>query len=169
MAKETNKRLDKLAVNVSLIAMARMADMLSAPKKLDELKRLPAYVKDGVVYDFEDREFWGTNSADGEIFSVEKVLKTQAVTSALKRDYTQALHKWIAGDTEPTKPAKEEKTKEDKPETDGTVDLVGDVKTLLDDGKLKKANKLIKDNPDHPKFKKAKKLYKKAVKAKESE
>ena len=166
---------DIVAVNV---AIRTMVDILNSPKKIDELKRLPAYVKDGTIYDFEDRKFWNTKSEDGEIFSVEKVLKAQAVTSALKRDYTNALMKWISDDegggetTEPVKPKKAKKVKDEVDEAleaDIEINFMSDVKELLEAGKLKKANKLIKDNAGHSKAKKAKKLYKKAVKAKEVE
>ncbi len=79
MKEKNNNRADVLAVNVAFRAMATM---LQAPKKIDELKRLPAYVKDGVIYDFEGRKFWNTNAEDCEIFNVERVLKAQAVTKA---------------------------------------------------------------------------------------
>ena len=152
-------RVDRLHSN---LAFRAMSDMLNLPKKIDELKVLPAYVKDGEVFDFNGRSFGETYKADGEIFSVEKVNNAQAVTSALKRDYTKALNEWMETSEEEakddTKPAEHE---------EADIDLVADVKALLDEGKLKKANRLIKDNPDHPKAKKAKKLYKKAVKATE--
>ena len=167
-----NNRADVLAVNVAFRAMA---GMLQSPKKIDELKRLPAYVKDGVIYDFEDRKFWATNAEDGEIFKIDRVLNAQAVTVAIKRDYVKALEEWLGGDestdNEAEEPAVDEtpEPKKDKKSKDAEVtpefNLKDEVKNLLHLGRYKKANKLIKDNDGHPDYKKAKKLYKKAMKA----
>lgn len=181
MAKHTKKeipkgelnRVDKLHAN---LAFGAMSMMLNLPKKIDELKCLPAYVKDGEVFDFNDRSFGATYKPDGEIFSVEKVNGAQAVTQALKNNYTKALNEWMkvseddAKTEQAEKPKKEKKSKsEDDTADEPELDLVANVTGLLNEGKLKKANKLIKENPDHPKAKKAKKLYKKAVKAKGDE
>jgi len=161
-----NMRAELLAINVATVAMS---GMLNAPKKIDELKLCVAQVKDGVAYDFNGKKLWNVNCDDIEIFSIEKVNKTQAVTVALKRDYTQALRDWgqsLTGETvAPEKvdtvapiipPTKDEVTPE--------FNLKDEIKNLVHLGKLKKAKKLIGDNENHPDFKKAKKILKKASK-----
>lgn len=161
--------IDRLVAN---LAFGAMAEMLLLPKKIDELKKLPAYVKDGEVYDFNDRSFGKTYKPDGEIFSVERVRTQQAVTQAIKTAYIKALTEWMETSEDDAKAGAEPK-KVKKPKVEDTeegsdednvptIDLVSMVTALLDEGKIKKANKLVKDNPDHPKIKKAKKLVKKS-------
>lgn len=170
-----NIRAELLAINVATVAMS---GMLNAPKKIDELKLCVAQVKDKVAYDFNGKKLWNVNCDDIEIFSIDKVLKTQAVTVALKRDYTLAILAWAktllgndAEETEPVDEVKEPKAKEPKAkkvkeaEVTPEFNLKDEIKNLLHLGRYKKANKLIKDNAGHPDYKKAKKLYKKAMKA----
>ena len=158
-----------------------MVELLNAPKTIDVMRKMPAYVEDGEVYDFNGRSFGGTDKPDGPIFKqIERVKTTQAVTAALKRDYTNALGEWLNDDKgaeedaveKPKKKSKDDKATKEPSEADAAqptteegeeLDLVAAVTGLLDAGKLKKAKKMIKDNEDHPKIKKAKKLYKKAV------
>ncbi len=178
-----NIRAELLAINVATVAMS---GMLNAPKKIDELKLCVAQVKDKVAYDFNGKKLWNVNCDDIEIFSIEKVNKTQAVTVALKRDYTLALMAWgtsLTGDAnEKTEPeaedesapvSKENKGKKSKKVSEKEVkedevtpefNLKDEIKNLVHLGKLKKAKKLIGDNENHPDFKKAKKILKKASK-----
>ena len=175
MAKNTNKEIPKGELNrvdrlVANLAFSAMAELLLLPKKIDELKKLPAYVKDGEVYDFNDRSFGKTYKEDGEIFDVARVLKTQAVTQALKTAYVKALNLWMevseedakTGDSKPSDDAEvvEEPAEEAKPATDGEIDLLKSVVKLLKKDDIKGAKKLVKANKDHPKYKKAKKLIK---------
>ena len=157
-----NIRGEMLAINVATVAMS---GMLNAPKKIDELKLCVAQVKDGVAYNFNGEKLWNVNCDDIEIFSIEKVNKTQAVTVALKRDYTQALLNWgqsLTGET--VAPEKSNTVAPTKDEVTPEFNLKDEIKNLVHLGKLKKAKKLIGDNENHPDFKKAKKILKKASK-----
>jgi len=158
-----NIRAELLAINVATVAMS---GMLNAPKKIDELKLCVAQVKDGVAYNFNGDKLWNVNCDDIEIFSIEKVNKTQAVTVALKRDYTQALLNWgnsLTGETEAPEVV-EAQDSESPAEVTPEFNLKDEIKNLVHLGKLKKAKKLIGDNESHPDFKKAKKILKKASK-----
>ena len=159
---------------------------LNSPKVIDILKNQPAYVKDGMVYDFHDVAICRDHTKGGDciIFDGEKglarVKSVQAVTSALKRDYTKACTLWNNGGVDaelpeekedvvkkPKKKAKTSKGNDDRPEpteVSTKFDLVGTVESLLSDGKLKKAKKLIGEHEDDADYKKAKKLLKKASK-----
>ncbi len=155
-----NIRAELLAINVATVAMS---GMLNATKKIDELKLCVDKVKDKVAYNFNGDKLWNVNCDDIEIFSIEKVNKTQAVTVALKRDYTQALLDWgksLTGETVEPEAEPEEVVEEVTPE----FNLKDEIKNLVHLGKLKKAKKLIGDNENHPDFKKAKKILKKASK-----
>lgn len=121
-----------------------MVEMLNQSKKIDELKLMPAYVKDGEVFDFNNRLLSKTSKADGEIFNVDKVITTQAVTAVLKKNYTTALTEWL-----------------DSP-NEVSINLVGLVVNLIENDEFKGAKQLVKDNKEHTDYKKAKKLIKNA-------
>jgi len=155
-----------------------MVELLNAPKVKDIIMKMPSHVKDGKVIDFNGRSFGDTDMADGAIFpKPERVHNCQAVTSALKRDYTKALKEWLdeeQGEGQTNEDVAEKpKTKKKAPTTDDdaveqdvatpTLDLVGEVKKLLKADNVKGAKKLLKANKEHPKFDKAKKKYDKAV------
>lgn len=168
-----------------------MVELLNEPKVIEVMRKMPAQVKKGEVLDFNGRSFGGTDKPDGYIFGGEKEFKrvneTQAVTFALKRDYTKALKDWLDGEApkedsattdkdgkdDAKKPKKKKKTsKTDDDSAEQTMepeafDLVGEVESLLSDGKLKKSRKLVRDNADHVNIKKAKKIIKKYEKASE--
>lgn len=157
-----------------------MVELLNAPKVKDQLMKMPSEVKKGEVLDFNGRSFGATDKPDGLIFpKTERVLNCQAVTSALKRDYTKALKEWLDGEAEatdetgennveePTKKSKKKKTSEtddDRPEPTEEFNIVAEVKELLSNGKMKKAKKLVElhEGMGTPKCKKAKKLIEKA-------
>ncbi len=163
-----------------------MVELMNAPKTKDVMMMMPAYVKDGGVYDFNDRLFGGAgDKPDGLIFAKpERVHNAQAITSALKRDYTKALKEWLddeadSKESETKKSTKKEKASTDeKPEKkakkkkpDGAsaddepkFDLVAEVNGLLEVGKVKKAKKLIAEHEDDANYKTLKKVIKKASK-----
>lgn len=151
---------------------AVMVELLNQPKTIDVMRKMPAYVKDGEVYDFNDRSFGATDKPDGNIFKdIERVQTVQAVTAALKRDYTAALAEWL-GDVDSNSPVKKsvEKSKaereevaEPEAEIETDIDLVAEVKMLVQNEKFKKAKKLIKGfDGDEKVIKKAKKILKAA-------
>jgi len=159
-----------------------MVELLNAPKVKDQLMKMPSQVKKGEVLDFNGRSFGKTDKPDGLIFpKTERVLNCQAVTSALKRDYTKALKEWLDGEKEckeaiedeaiedvVEEPKKKDKKKKDpEPEADEEFDLVTAIKKLVAKGKLKKANKLLELHVGMgtPKCKKAQKLIDKAEEA----
>ena len=157
----------------------RMVEILNLPRTIDVMRMMPAYVKSGMVYDFNDKEMFDTDRPDGDIFKgIERVKKTQAVTAALKRDYTTALNAWTEGDkvtadengsvapSKAKKAAAKDATAEKKAKVAkeaAEFDLVKSVKKLLKSDDAKGAKKLLKANKEDADYKKAKKLYKTAT------
>ena len=139
-----------------------MLEMLNQPKKIDELKLLPAYVKDGELFNFTGVLIGKTSKADGEIFSVDKVLNTQSVTAALKKNYTKALTAWL--ESPEVVEAKDLEVFDDgeqvEDQTDCEYNLIGDVEEYIKAKDYKGAKKLVKRYKDHVEYKKAKKLVK---------
>ena len=160
-----------------------MVNILNSPKTIDVMRKMPAYVKGGEVFSFNNESFGATDKPDGDIFKgIERVQKTQAVTAALKRDYTAALKAWLDGEeveadengsTAPSKKGRKDEPAAEKPkkgkkgkkpvaddgaepvETAEDFDLMGSIKKLLKKDKVKKAKKLLAEHEEHDDYEKA--------------
>lgn len=168
-----NKEKHNMKTMSMVLAFSAMSEMLDSPKKIDELKKLPAYVKDGEVFDFNGRSFGETAMPDCEIFDTKRVMGAQAVTQALRVKYIKSLNEWLAIEdaVETGETSKKEAKKNTKKMVDESVevkgeepsfDLLAEIEGHINDGKLKKAKKLLAENEDDANYKKAKKLIKKA-------
>ena len=156
----------------SRLAVIRQWDKKEAIEYL-----LPRYVKDGKMYNFKDQVIM---SYDGEdcVFheDADCVKNISRVTDKFLNEIYLPYNKYLGTASEqatgPEISASADEGNQDVTETEDTVDdvteegydLVADVEKFIKKDKLKKAKKLLTDYEDHPDFKKAKKLLKKAGK-----
>ena len=163
----------------SRLAVIRQWDKKEAIEYL-----LPRYVKDGKMYNFKDQVIM---SYDGEdcVFheDVDIVKNISRVTDKFLNEIYLPYNKYLGTASEQAKgpeiteavdePKDEEVSedkksgKKDKKKSKGTESdgkLFAEIKSLIKDGDLKKAKKLLKKNEDAPDYKACKKLIKKAGK-----
>jgi len=150
------------------IIKSRMDLMKSWDKKDALALMLPQRVEDNVLYNFRNGVIGGCDGEDVVFHEDETIItETNRITDKFLNTFYAPMNAYFAGpgpdDVEEEMedaPAADEDSEDEVEETE--IDLIAEVKDLVKADELKKAKKVLKANPDHADYKKAKKILKKA-------